>query len=250
MACHCFKLANNFPLLKIQTPHHCLGGPTEMDSCLPLLAHLSPCEEQAACWVHWCDPKGHHLALKVFLHWYQKTGYVPGIYFEQKNEAMNTWLMRGWAVIQLPQITPPRSGFLLGHALSRKREQYLFRLMPKPQRPQAIGQGGGRAFNALTGQPENFESTGIRLGAEPSREYASWVGRVRVVGSFHSHTAYTLSPGLQFNYLKFCGKEKITWMAQRGLRELIAWAILRRKIGELPLYGFFSNGPREQHSSG
>lgn len=29
MACHCFKLTNNFPLLKIQTPRHCPVGPAK-----------------------------------------------------------------------------------------------------------------------------------------------------------------------------------------------------------------------------
>lgn len=47
-ACHCFKLTNNFPLPRIKTLHHCPEGPAETDSWLPLLTHLSHCEEQAA----------------------------------------------------------------------------------------------------------------------------------------------------------------------------------------------------------
>lgn len=76
-----------------QTPHHCSEGPAKANACLPLPAHLAHSKKQAAWRVHWCDPKGHHLALEVFLHWYQKTGYVPGIHFEQKNEA---WTPDSW----------------------------------------------------------------------------------------------------------------------------------------------------------
>lgn len=36
-----------------------------------------------------------------------------------------------------------------------------------------------------------------------------------------------LSSLLQFNYLKFYRKDRITWMAYMGLIYLIAWAILR-----------------------
>lgn len=100
-----------------------------------LLAFLSPPipSWKAGCLsVCWCDPKGHHFTLEVFLHWYQKMDNVPGIHFEQKNEAMNTWLMSGWEVIQFPQITPPKSGSLLWLTPGKKRECNLFRLTPKP----------------------------------------------------------------------------------------------------------------------
>ena len=87
----------------------------------------------------------------MFLH-DQKTGYVPGIHFESKDEAMNEHLTH-----ERPGSHPVSSDhpaqvrLSLGRALGRKRERDLFRLLPKPRGVQirVCGDVEHRAFSAL-----------------------------------------------------------------------------------------------------